>query len=245
MMLNRQTVPQLSLPRYALPEYAVPGVFSGFPFSRTYDANGTWRAPFTGVIGVEAWGAGTNAVAGSGGGGGAYAYGNPSVTKGTDYTITVGASNSTLDTIFDDGMTVTANASSLVLLHGQAALSIGDITTDGGDGNIAGMGGGGGGGGSSGSRRAAGNSGAIGVGTVGGTGGAAPDTDAGAGGNGGDLGVNGSNATAPGAGGGGGGTGASDGLGSAGRLTIWYLGAIVAYYLADQSPVANDDSGVL
>ncbi|MDR3634356.1 MAG: carboxypeptidase-like regulatory domain-containing protein [Isosphaeraceae bacterium] len=201
----------------------------------------TWTCP-AGVtsVQVECWGGGGagSSLAGGGAGGGAYARGNAvPVTPGTVYAVHVGSGGSgagtggqagdgsyfnTVGTVFaTPGQGTSSNTGAA---GGTAALSVGDVTFDGGNGgnastNDTGQQYGGGGGGVAGSGGAGANGGNA-TSTAGGIGGGAGTS----GGNGEfGTGLNGSSA---GGGGGGGGTGAS-GASSGGNgqvLLTWSVG---------------------
>ena len=205
----------------------------------TFDASGTWTAPFTGNVEVEVWGGGgggrvevSPADAGGAGGGGAYSKKTVAVTKGVTYTVTVGsggtagdpASNgnaswfSTTGTVFALGGS--GASTRLGGLGGLASGGVGDTKYDGGDGGdgeVGTSGTTGGGGGAGADSTGDGVDGSDG--SLGGAGGIAV-LDGGNGGAGGTFGGAGATkGTQPGGGGGGGPAGED---GADGRVKVSY-----------------------
>ncbi|NUY81810.1 choice-of-anchor D domain-containing protein [Flavobacterium sp. MAH-1] len=225
--------------------------------SEIFTTSGTFTVP-EGVtsITVEAWGGGgcgstiSDNLAGGGGGGGAYARKVVAVTPLATYTVTVGqgsisGSESGGDSWFIDTATIVAKGgasasdnSATAAVGGQASLSIGDVTFDGGNG-ADGTGSIAGGGGSSAGSTATGNA------ATGATGGLAP-SEGGIGGDGRiDTSGPGINGGFPGGGGGGayrvdGGI-AVGGTGGNGLVRLTWIGAEINVF-GNDTAINNGDT---
>ena len=208
---------------------------SFFGFSQTVETftiSGTFTVPAgVSTITVELWGAGGGGGNGSGrregGGGGGYSFGNVSVTPGEiiNYTVGVGAVNTTGGTTTFKTISATGGAGGIGQTSSGGAGGVGTggtINNTGGQGGgvISGNAGGGGGGGSA-MNSANGNPGGISTSTTGGTGG----TGQGNGGNGANQNPSGpaQNGIIPGGGGGGRSSANSNaGAGARGEIIITY-----------------------